>query len=648
MNSGYNLNQYFTTDIILSIVSGILWLTGLMSIYLFQFDSSISTALFILSMLFGSVYLLGSLFPMSFSHFWNIDLLMFLAAIGTLVLGRPSDGALLLFLFSLGHSLEELSLRFARSSLRNLENIIDDFALVISSEGLKKVALAEIKIADRVLVKPNTRIPVDGVVVAGHGPVDQSTISGESLPVSKYAINKEDASLDFSIYSEENKVYSGTMNGNESLEVLVKKESADTVLAQMINLVNEVEQNKGKVQLRVERFEKVYVPIIFAISLAFCFKFLIVDESFLDSFYMGVSILIAGSPCALAISTPSAVIAAIARAAKNGVLIKGGESLEILNKVNALALDKTGTITEGKPKLTDLINLNGQSNESILKIIVGIESLSDHPIARAIVKDAQSTLEHKDVELGSDVKNHVGEGVSGIWNGQRYFIGNRNFVHKQTHTSIPSDLRSKIIDLEEQGKTTLVLADNNSPLAIIAVQDVAKSGVSEIFQELRRSGIEKMVMLTGDQQRIANHIGTSVGITQAYGGLLPNEKVEHLKRLKKEGYTIAMIGDGVNDAPALAFADLSFAMGAVGSDVAIETADIALMDDNLAKIPFAISLSKATSRIIRQNTFISIGVAILLIFLIVTDLTSLGWAVVGHEGSTVLVALNALRLLYFD
>jgi Cd2+/Zn2+-exporting ATPase len=389
--------------------------------------------------------------------------------------------------------------------------------------------------------------------------------------------------------------------------------------------------------------EKYYVPSVLILVGLLLFAFLVIDEPFSASFYRAMAVLVAASPCALAISTPSAVLSGVARAARGGVLVKGGRPLEELGSLTAIAFDKTGTLTEGKPKLTGIYPLNGISEEQLLEIVIAVEKLSDHPLAAAIVKGGTEKLK-KDISAASNVSAIQGRGVKADYNGSTIHIGNKElFIEK--NNQLPDDIKRQAEDLESKGNTTMLVQQNDKYIGIVTLMDVARKDAKETLAQLNKTGIRKMIMLTGDNQKLAEAIAKEIGITEAWGNLLPEQKVQAIEKLRSSEKKVAMVGDGVNDAPAMAKSTVGIAMGAAGSDVALETADIALMADKLENLPFAIGLSKKAHGIIKQNLVISLGMVAMLIPLTILGIAHIGPAVIGHEGSTLVVVFNALRLL---
>lgn len=564
---------------------------------------------------------------------FDIDSLMLIAAAGAAILGDWAEGALLLFLFSLGHSLEHYAMDKARHSISALAGLAPKTALLTNGE---EVPVKQLKPGDIILIKPNSKIPADGLIIKGNSSINQAPITGESLPVDKTAFTGEKE-------KPENRVFAGTINGNGSLEVKVQKLAEDSTLSRLIKLVNEAQKQKSPVQLLTDRFEKYFVPFVIILVTILCFAFLVIDEPFSKSFYRAMSVLVAASPCALAIATPSAVLSGVARAAREGVLIKGGRPLEDLGDITTLAFDKTGTLTLGQPVLTDILPAEGVSNADLLKPLVAVEKLSDHPLAAAIVKGGTEKLNGTVIPPAEGLTAVLGKGVKARWQQHDIHIGNAALFEMD----LPRRLKQPLDDKEAQGHTTMMIKQDGVYLGAVTVMDQPRPEAKSTLQQLKKLGIKKMVMLSGDSQTVADTIAKEIGLTDAKGQLLPEDKVAAIQALKASEGKVAMIGDGVNDAPAMAGSTVGIAMGAAGSDVALETADMALMGDQLDKLPFAIALSRRARRTIKQNLVISLGMVAILIPLTLFGIASMGPAVLAHEGSTLIVALNALRLLAF-
>lgn len=634
------------TELYFALLSGLFWIIGL----LFSFSSyseEVATSLFIVGALFGGVFTLVSATLALLKGLFQIDFLMLFAAVGAAALGKWGESALLLFLFSLGHALEHYAMKRARKSISALSDLAPPMALVKRNNQLVEVHIEELEIGDIVVVRPNSKISADGVVIKGSSAVNQAAITGESMPITKHPNPEWENENEIKKIPAENRVFAGTINGTGALEIKVLKKAKDSTLSKLIYLVKEAETQKSPTQHLTDQFEKYYVPSVLVTVILLLFAFLVIDETVEQSFYRAMSVLIAASPCALAISTPSAVLAGIARAARKGVLIKGGRPLEDLGEVNAIAFDKTGTLTEGTPKLTHAVPFGEVSQEYLLKASIAVEELSDHPLAAAIVKGGREIVGEIEIPKAINLKALIARGIQAEWNGKVVHIGNRRLFEELTGKAVPSEIDQQMSEFEWGGHTAMIVHEGNQYLGIISAMDVARPEAVSTLAALKKIGIQKMVMLTGDHQQVANAIAKTIGITDPMGNLLPENKVLAIEQLKEKG-GVAMVGDGVNDAPAMAKSTVGIAMGAAGSDVALETADIALMADKLDNLPFAIGLSRKAKLIIKQNLFISIGMVAILVPLTLMGTIAIGPAVVFHEGSTLLVVLNALRLLRYE
>jgi Cd2+/Zn2+-exporting ATPase len=410
-------------------------------------------------------------------------------------------------------------------------------------------------------------------------------------------------------------------------------------------MVSEAETRKSPTQRFTDRFERIFVPAVLALAFILLFAWVVVDEPFRDSFYRAMAVLVAASPCALAIATPSAVLSGIARAARSGVLIKGGAPLEELGSLNAIAFDKTGTLTEGRPRITDVIPVDGTSESELLAIAVAVESLSDHPLAAAIARDGRAQLAGAEPPTADNLKNLIGRGVTASINGETVWIGKAEMFGVDDVPALGANALSAVQNLREAGRTTMIVRLGNRDLGAIGLLDTPRDGAKEALEQLRALGITRMIMISGDHRKVAEAVAKEVGLDEAWGDLMPEDKVAAIQKLRKET-KVAMIGDGVNDAPAMANATVGIAMGAAGSDVALETADVALMADDLKNLPFAVGLSRHTRSIILQNVFVSLGIVAILVPATIMGL-GIGAAVAVHEGSTILVVFNALRLLAY-
>ncbi len=578
---------------------------------------------------------------------FQIDTLMIAAAIGAAILGHWSEGALLLALFSIGHALEGYAMGRAKRAIEALGKLAPKFALVKRQSGVEQVAIEALVVGDIVVVKPNERLPADGLVIVGETSVDQSPVTGESVPVEKRPYKGDASGADaFAKASAEAKVFAGTINGPGAIEIHVSRLAQESTLARVVKLVAEAQAQRSPTQQFTDKLERIFVPCVLIGVVALMFAWLVLDETFQQSFYRAMAVLVAASPCALAISVPSAVLSGIARAGRGGVLIKGGGPLENLGTLKAIAFDKTGTLTEGKPRLTDVVPLGGTSEVELLSYAIAIEELSDHPLAAAVVRDGLERIPRGDTLKAENVEGLTGKGVKGVVNGQAVWIGKPGLFDGSNGPAMSEDTQQKASDLESSGRTVMVVRQGDVFLGLLGLMDTPRAAARDVVARLKSLGIERMIMLTGDNQSVGNAIAKDVGLTDAKGGLMPEDKVAAIKDLVKQHGKVAMLGDGVNDAPALANATVGIAMGAAGSDVALETADVALMADDLSHLPFAVGLSRKTSAIIKQNLWVSLGVVAVLIPSTLFGL-QIGAAIIFHEGSTLIVVANALRLLAY-
>ncbi len=559
----------------------------------------------------------------------DTDVLMVVAALGAAALGDFPEGALLLFLFSLGHALEERALDRARSAIRALADLAPKTALVRRGDQEVEIPVGQVQIGDTVIVRPGVRVSVDGVVESGASAVDQSPVTGESIPVDKSAGDQ---------------VFTGSVNGEGALTVRTTRLAKDSTLARVMEMVEQAQAQKSPTQQLTERFVRFFVPAVLVGDLLLIVVPPLFGVPFADSFLRAMTLLVAASPCALALGTPSAILAGVARAARGGVLVKGGAHLENLGRLRAVAFDKTGTVTRGRPELTDVVPLDSMTEDELLALAAAVESRSAHPLAQAVVRAAQER--GLDLPAVGEANALTGRGIVAEVNGKVARVGNLK-LFEEIDVQLPATVQRRAAALEEQGKTTMVVSIDRIAVGLIAVADVLRPEAASAVAALRRAGVGQTVMLTGDNARVAAHIARQVGMTDYRADLMPEGKLNAIGELVDRYGVVAMVGDGVNDAPALANATVGIAMGGAGTDVALETADVALMGDDLSRLPFAVGLGRATRRVIQQNLVVSMGVVVVLMGLAVTGLAGIGVAIVFHEGSTILVALNALRLLGF-
>lgn len=600
---------------------------------------------------------------------FNIDLLMVAAALGAALIGEWEEGALLLFLFTLSGALESFASERTRQAISRLAELRPDTARVRREGEEVEIRVEDLSLGDLVVVRPGERMPVDGRVLTGSSTVDQSPITGESIPVYK-AVGDP--------------VFSGTINGSGALELQVTKLASESAISKIIGLVQKAQHNAAPTQRFIDRFSQPYTLVVLgAAALAAIVPLLFADEPVNRTIYRAITLLVVASPCALIISTPASILSAIAAAAREGILFKGGAHLERAAGLDMLAFDKTGTLTRGKPQLTDVVPLNGYSEQELITIAAGAESLSEHPIAQAVVQRAQEL--DLPYESPRDFRSIAGHGVQAVYARgvglELISIGNdRQFESEEM--DLPPAIRKIGRRLQEEGKTAILVArrsiaedavDNENATAnsgslisssrlgatggdfdvvgFLAVADTVRTGAAATIDALKELGINRIAMLTGDNRDVAAVVAEKVGVEDVYAELLPEDKVEIVEELVKSA-SVGMVGDGVNDAPAMATSSLGIAMGGAGTDVALETADVVLMSDDLGKLPFMLRLSRSARDIVRQNLYFSVAVIFALVVLtVVVPLLVPGFrlplpvGVLGHEGSTLIVVANGLRML---
>ncbi|RIK45243.1 MAG: cadmium-translocating P-type ATPase [Chloroflexi bacterium] len=566
----------------------------------------------------------------------DVDLLMVLAAAGAAVIGHWLEGGVLLFLFSLSNTLEHYAMDRTYNAIRALMDLRPDEALVERDGATVRVNVDDLLIGDVLVVLPGERIAADGEIIAGESGIDESTLTGEALPVSKGVGDQ---------------VFTGSINGRGALRVRVGRLASESTLAKIIEIVRQAQAEKSATQRFTDRFEGWYAGgVIAAAGLYGLLPALFLNRPFNESFYQSMILLVVASPCALVISTPASTLSALANAARHGVLFKGARHLEDLGVVSVVAFDKTGTLTAGKPKVTDCIPLpNGDhSSDQLLALTAAIERYSEHPLAQAVVNEALAG--NLVIPEAENVVAHTGSGVAARVAEAHILVGSERMFAGRDWAGFDA-LQPIAARLRDDGKTIMYVgredASGHQMLGVIAVADTLRPVAPKVLADLKRLGISRTVILTGDNERAARAIARRAGIDDVRSGLLPGQKLEEVHRLRAEFGGVVMVGDGVNDAPALAAATVGVAMGSAGADVALETADVVLMSDDLTRLPYAVSLSRATRRIIRQNLTFSLSVITVLVIGTLFGITTLSLGVVGHEGSTVVVVLNGLRLLDF-
>ncbi len=562
---------------------------------------------------------------------FDMRTLMTIAVIGAAFIGEWGEGATVVILFAISEVLESYSMDKARHSIRSLMDIAPKEALIRRGNQEFTIEVDDIRIGDILIVKPGQKIAMDGIVVKGLSAVNQAAITGESVPVSK---------------TIDDDVFAGTLNEEGLLEVKVTKHVDDTTIAKIIHLVEEAQAERAPSQAFVDRFAKYYTPVIMFISLLVAvLPPLLFDGDWSKWIYQGLAVLVVGCPCALVISTPVSIVTAIGNAARNGVLIKGGIHLEEMGAIKAIAFDKTGTLTKGIPVVTDYLPQTNKDSNELLLIIAALENGSQHPLASAIMKKAeQENLAYQNQTI-EDFSSITGKGIKGRVNEKMYYVGSPILFDEVLPNGIPSNLKGTISELQNQGKTVMVAGTATEILGLLAVADEVRGNSKSVIQKLHSLGIQKTIMLTGDNLGTANAIGKQVGVSDIQADLLPQDKLTFIKELRNKYDRVAMVGDGVNDAPALAASTVGIAMGGAGTDTALETADIALMADDLGKLPFTLKLSRKALFIIKQNITFSLGIKLFALLLVIPGWLTLWIAIFADMGATLIVTLNGLRLL---
>ena len=559
---------------------------------------------------------------------FDMKTLMTIAIIGAAAIGQWGEGAMVVILFAISEALERYSVDKARQSIESLMDIAPKEAVIRRNNEEIKVHVEDILVGDIMIVKPGQKLAMDGRVVKGISTLNQAAITGESVPVTK---------------TLEDEVFAGTLNEEGLLEVEVTKKVEDTTIAKIIHLVEEAQAERAPSQAFVDRFAQYYTPLIVVLALLIAVvPPLLFSAAWSTWVYQGLAVLVVGCPCALVVSTPVAVVTAIGNAANNGVLIKGGIHLEEAGALKAIAFDKTGTLTKGVPAVTDIITYSGNEND-LLTITAAIEKGSQHPLASALMREAESRGLDFDKLVVEDFQSITGKGVKAKVNNEMYYVGSPK-LFEEIHGVLENSQKRQINDIEAQGKTVMVLGNEEEILSLIAVADEIRETSKAVINQLNKIGIET-VMLTGDNERTAREIGKQVGVSDIKASLLPEDKLNFIKELRGKHKKVGMVGDGVNDAPALAASTVGVAMGGAGTDTALETADIALMSEDLNQLPYTIKLSRKAVTIIKQNITFSLAIKLLALLLVIPGWLTLWIAIFADMGATLLVTLNSLRLL---
>ncbi|MCA9835727.1 MAG: cadmium-translocating P-type ATPase [Trueperaceae bacterium] len=559
----------------------------------------------------------------------DIDLLMVLAALAAAAVGEPRDGAILLFLFSLAGTLEGYAMGNTKRAVASLMKLRPDEANLQLPDGqTKRVSVESLQLGDSVVVKPGERIPVDAEISQGQSAIDQSAVTGESVPVDK-AVGDQ--------------VFAGTVNGHGALLLKVTKLASESTLARMIKLVTEAQEQRSPSERFSNWFGQRYTFFVLIGSILALAVFLLTDMPRAEAFYKAATLLVVASPCAIVISVPAAVLSALAAAARKGVLFKGGAALEDFGNADTLALDKTGTLTEGKMHVTDVITIDGMPERDFIELAASLEAQSEHPLAKSIL--AYARAQGIEPRVPENTKAFPGKGLQAEFQGEKFWAGNHKLLAEE-NVSLNEQAQVALAKLEQEGKTP-VLIGSERLLGVIGVADTLRESAKPTLERLKALGLKRFVMLTGDHSSVAKAVAHELGLAEkdVYAELLPEDKVKYVRELSQES-KVAFVGDGVNDAAALATAHVGMAMGTAGSDVALEAADIALLTDNLERLPEVYALAKTANRVIKQNLGFALGIMILMVFLTLFWTLPLPLGVIGHEGGTLLVVANGLRLLW--
>jgi len=561
---------------------------------------------------------------------FEMNFLMTVATVGAMAIGEWPEASTVIVLFSVALLLESYSLERARKAIRSLISRSPASATTMRGQIEERVEIGRIMIGDILVIRPGEYVPLDGQVVGGNSTVNQAALTGESTPVEK---------------KPGDPVYAGTMNQNGSIEVRVTKLEPDTMLSRIVHLIEEAQAQRAPSHTFVERFASIYTPAVIGLAAVIAtVPPLFYAEPFSTWLYRALVLLVAACPCALVISTPLTIVSALTAAMRHGVLIKGGRYVEELAKISAVAFDKTGTLTTGTPRVTDVVPLNSIDPRQIIQLVAAIEAKSEHHLASAFVTRARED----DIPIGGLVRQHfealTGRGIHAILDGVSYYVGNHRLIEEKSICS--SKVEGVIAELEAQGKTAVLLGTEREVLGVVGIADETRGDASGAIKNLRASGIRTIVMLTGDSEAAARNTAATAGVDEVYAGILPDQKVDCVQSLKRK-QKVAMVGDGINDAPALAASNVGIAMGKTGTDVALETADVVLMSDDLSKLPYLIGLSKKAVSILKQNIALALVTKMIVLGLGVGGLATLWMAVFADDGAALIVILNSLRLLRF-
>lgn len=584
----------------------------------------VPTLLFLTAIVVGGAEIFIAGFKNIVKLNFDMKTLITIAIIGAAIIGEWKEAAVVVFLFAISEALEAYSMDKARKSIHSLMELTPPNARIRRQNKLMEVETEAIQIGDVLIVKPGEKIAMDGVVIKGQSTINQAAITGESMPVQK---NINDS------------VFAGTLNDTGALEIEVTKRVEDTTIAKIIHLVEEAQAEKAPSQQFIDRFAKYYTPAIMVVALLVAVIPGLVTGNWADWIYQGLAVLVVGCPCALIISTPVAIVTAIGNAAKQGVLIKGGVHLEQLGHVDAIAFDKTGTLTEGIPQVTK-VQLIDQQAYNPLALIAAVEQDSQHPLANAVLKYVRE--QGIEISQSSAFKSITGKGVEAIVEGHVVKIGSIHWIAE--HAEIDVAIRKEMEQLQLQGNSLIIASVDGAFSGYLAISDQLRKDTESVLQQLKKLGIKNLTMLTGDAKPTAHAIAGQLSLTDVKADLMPADKLTEIRSMQQK-HTVAMVGDGVNDAPALATASVGIAMGGAGTDTALETADVALMADDLEKLPYTVKLSRKTLTIIKQNIIFALSLKLIALLLVIPGWLTLWIAIFADMGATLIVVFNSLRLL---
>lgn len=589
----------------------------------FLFSNTLKDVFLIIATIIAGIPIAIKAFQAIRFRTFSIEMLVTLAVIGAIIIGEYVESAVVTFLFLFGDYLESRTLEKTRASLRELTEMAPDEALVVRNGLKEKIPVEEVVVGDRVIVHSGGKIPVDGKILAGQASINEAVVTGESTPKLK---NINDT------------VFSGTIIDNGYIEMVAEKVGDDTTFAKIIELVEEAQDSKSKTEKFLNKFANIYTPSVVLLSIL---VFLILRDA-----HIAITFLVIACPGALVIGVPVSIVAGIGNGAKNGVLIKGGEVIDELAKVDTVLFDKTGTLTKGRPVVTDIHVFSDQDENELLRKVAQAELISEHHLGKTIIKEAENRkiILKDEIPEGEVIK---GNGICATVEDEQLIIGNRKLLQNKNILLVPH-IESYAIEREKLGNTAIFVAINGNVEAIISIADEIRDDAKDALITLKKSGIKKMYMLTGDNEHTAKLVAKQLNLDGYFAELLPQDKVKYVKRLQEKGHRVAMIGDGINDAPAIATANIGLAMGDGGTDVSMETADVVLMADQLSQFAHAYSLAKATARNMKQNTLIAIGTVFLLLIGVLKGDVHLASGMLIHEASVLLVILNGMRLVWFN